>query len=344
MDYFGNYGEVNQVIVMRDKFSKKSRCFGFVVFVNESTVDKVMEKGDNHFLHGKIFECKVAIPKEVINKKKSEELLSIEESNYSNNNMFVSNNNTSIKSSINNSNGTNNNKIISENSDFPISCSTSRRTSNQSEYNSSNNNENSYYNTCSLLNSNLNASTQSSNKNKIELSNFNNGFLLEDSKSTANTKATLEDYNSEVDNHSSFNNFQNYQNKKLIKLSKFQSSHDSYFDSDKNINTGYDIIECPKNNEYELEYNHINFHSSFTNSNIKNEVHTNVVTNSNSNAFNNNPNNSANYFSLQRNSYYQFKLKSNGGESINSLVSKEMKWMQDIKFPDYMKRFSISQP
>ena len=66
MQYFSTFGQVDQAIVMKDRYTKKSRGFGFVVFVQDETVDKVMQKGSLHMLHTKNFECKPAIPKEVI--------------------------------------------------------------------------------------------------------------------------------------------------------------------------------------------------------------------------------------------------------------------------------------
>eukprot|EP00340_Litonotus_pictus_P002077 CAMPEP_0170527342 /NCGR_PEP_ID=MMETSP0209-20121228/12832_1 /TAXON_ID=665100 ORGANISM="Litonotus pictus, Strain P1" /NCGR_SAMPLE_ID=MMETSP0209 /ASSEMBLY_ACC=CAM_ASM_000301 /LENGTH=509 /DNA_ID=CAMNT_0010817823 /DNA_START=124 /DNA_END=1650 /DNA_ORIENTATION=- len=65
-DYFCKYGSIEQCIVMRDKFSQKSRGFGFIVFTHEETVDKVMKNGNIHILQGKHFECKVAVPKDII--------------------------------------------------------------------------------------------------------------------------------------------------------------------------------------------------------------------------------------------------------------------------------------
>lgn len=62
---------------MRDKITNKSRCFGFVVFKNENTVDLVMQAGE-HFLNWKSFECKVAVPKELINKSDENKNLSKE--------------------------------------------------------------------------------------------------------------------------------------------------------------------------------------------------------------------------------------------------------------------------
>lgn len=50
-DYFGKYGDVLQTAVMRDKITGKPRGFGFVVFADASTVDRVLQ--DTHTLDGR---------------------------------------------------------------------------------------------------------------------------------------------------------------------------------------------------------------------------------------------------------------------------------------------------
>lgn len=50
-DYFSNYGEVMQTVVMRDKLSGKPRGFGFVVFSDPNVLDRVLQ--DRHVLDGR---------------------------------------------------------------------------------------------------------------------------------------------------------------------------------------------------------------------------------------------------------------------------------------------------
>ena len=50
-DYFGNYGEVLQTVIMRDKISGRPRGFGFVVFADPSVLDRVLQ--DKHVLDGR---------------------------------------------------------------------------------------------------------------------------------------------------------------------------------------------------------------------------------------------------------------------------------------------------
>ncbi|GFY81717.1 RNA-binding (RRM/RBD/RNP motifs) family protein [Actinidia rufa] len=61
-DYFGNYGEVMQTVIMRDKISGKPRGFGFVVFADPSVLDRVLQ--DKHVLDGRTVEAKRALSRE----------------------------------------------------------------------------------------------------------------------------------------------------------------------------------------------------------------------------------------------------------------------------------------
>ena len=45
-EYFENYGDVVQTVVMRDKTTGRPRGFGFVVFANPSIFDRVLQ--DKH--------------------------------------------------------------------------------------------------------------------------------------------------------------------------------------------------------------------------------------------------------------------------------------------------------
>ena len=45
-EYFENYGDVVQIVVMRDKTIGRPRGFGFVVFANPSILDRVLQ--DKH--------------------------------------------------------------------------------------------------------------------------------------------------------------------------------------------------------------------------------------------------------------------------------------------------------
>ena len=45
-EYFENYGDVVQIVVMRDKTTGRPRGLGFVVFANPSILDRVLQ--DKH--------------------------------------------------------------------------------------------------------------------------------------------------------------------------------------------------------------------------------------------------------------------------------------------------------
>lgn len=66
-DYFGRFGEVNECMVMRDPATKRARGFGFITFVDPTSVDKVLAVED-HELDGKKIDPKVAFPKRATTK------------------------------------------------------------------------------------------------------------------------------------------------------------------------------------------------------------------------------------------------------------------------------------
>lgn len=51
-DYFGQYGEVTQTVIMRDKTTGRPRGFGFVVFSDPSVLDSVLN--DKHTIDGRM--------------------------------------------------------------------------------------------------------------------------------------------------------------------------------------------------------------------------------------------------------------------------------------------------
>ena len=60
--YFEVYGEINDIVVMRDKETQKARGFGFVSFCNEHTADQVMLDKRHHRIKNKWIDCKRAVP------------------------------------------------------------------------------------------------------------------------------------------------------------------------------------------------------------------------------------------------------------------------------------------
>jgi RNA recognition motif-containing protein len=62
--YFSKFGGLEQCIIMREKNTKKSRGFGFIVFENKSSVDKLISCKSKHVINGKSVECKTAVAKD----------------------------------------------------------------------------------------------------------------------------------------------------------------------------------------------------------------------------------------------------------------------------------------
>ncbi|KAJ8379440.1 hypothetical protein SKAU_G00002180 [Synaphobranchus kaupii] len=61
-EYFSKFGEVKECMVMRDPVTKRSRGFGFVTYVDQAGVDKVLAQ-PRHELDSKTIDPKVAFPR-----------------------------------------------------------------------------------------------------------------------------------------------------------------------------------------------------------------------------------------------------------------------------------------
>jgi len=61
-EYFSKYGDIAEVMVMKDPTTRRSRGFGFVTFSDPNSVDKVLAHG-THELDGKKIDPKVAFPR-----------------------------------------------------------------------------------------------------------------------------------------------------------------------------------------------------------------------------------------------------------------------------------------
>lgn len=64
MEMFAPYGEIISARVMTDKFTGRSRGFGFVEFVNEADAQKAVEALDGTDLGGRQIVVNVARPRE----------------------------------------------------------------------------------------------------------------------------------------------------------------------------------------------------------------------------------------------------------------------------------------
>lgn len=61
-EYFSKFGDISEVMVMKDPTTRRSRGFGFVTFADPASVDKVLAHG-THELDGKKIDPKVAFPR-----------------------------------------------------------------------------------------------------------------------------------------------------------------------------------------------------------------------------------------------------------------------------------------
>lgn len=62
--YFGRYGQLIDVVVMKDKITQKSRGFGFVRYDSPDPVEQVMADYSSHEIDGKWIEVKRAVPQD----------------------------------------------------------------------------------------------------------------------------------------------------------------------------------------------------------------------------------------------------------------------------------------
>jgi len=53
MELFGQYGEVQEAIIIKDRMSGRSKGFGFVTFVEDADADKAVEALNGQELNGR---------------------------------------------------------------------------------------------------------------------------------------------------------------------------------------------------------------------------------------------------------------------------------------------------
>jgi len=68
-EHFSQYGTIVDAVVMVDKDSGRSRCFGFITYDSEDAAEKVLAQ--THTLNGKVCEIKKAVPKEDMDHRSS---------------------------------------------------------------------------------------------------------------------------------------------------------------------------------------------------------------------------------------------------------------------------------
>lgn len=52
-DFFSQYGAVEEAVIINDKFSGRSRGFGFVTFENEADADKAIQEANGKDFKGR---------------------------------------------------------------------------------------------------------------------------------------------------------------------------------------------------------------------------------------------------------------------------------------------------
>ena len=57
MKYFTEFGEVQEVEIMTDPVTKRSRGFGFVKFFQPDAAQKILARGKDHYVDGKNVRC-----------------------------------------------------------------------------------------------------------------------------------------------------------------------------------------------------------------------------------------------------------------------------------------------
>ena len=62
-ELFSQFGDIEDAVVISDKFSGRSKGFGFVTFTNDGDVDKAMSLNDSEFKGRKIIVNEARPPK-----------------------------------------------------------------------------------------------------------------------------------------------------------------------------------------------------------------------------------------------------------------------------------------
>jgi len=61
-DYFANFGQIEDCVILQDKRTKKPRGFGFVTFIDIRSVNLVLKLRDRHTILNKWVDVKSAVP------------------------------------------------------------------------------------------------------------------------------------------------------------------------------------------------------------------------------------------------------------------------------------------
>ena len=230
LNYFSQFGRIEKGIIMTDKLTGKSKGFGFIIFNEKETIDKIMQKGNCHILNGKLIECKRSKPK-----IQSMQILHEKEyfSKFNNTNNNISNNNN-IVSSFNVINK-NNDEIIINNS--IKSTEKKNTTENKKKFG-----ENLFIYQNYIPKNEINYFTKVNLNNK-KINSYNNNFNINSKRKNenqSNIQNHSENQNNKINNNliknnsnniKQFNQFQNYFNNQLKNPSSCNFVHFKLFDS-----------------------------------------------------------------------------------------------------------------
>ncbi|KAJ3672994.1 hypothetical protein LUZ60_006368 [Juncus effusus] len=61
-EYFGQFGEVAEAVIMRDRVTGRARGFGFIVFADSAVAERVIL--EKHMIDGRLVEAKKAVPRD----------------------------------------------------------------------------------------------------------------------------------------------------------------------------------------------------------------------------------------------------------------------------------------
>ena len=63
-NFFEQFGEVEDSVVMLDRDTGRPRGFGFITFIDEESTEKVLENYEKNYINGKWIDCKKAVPRQ----------------------------------------------------------------------------------------------------------------------------------------------------------------------------------------------------------------------------------------------------------------------------------------
>ena len=63
-DFFSSYGEITEAVIIKDKFSGRSKGFGFVTFADKTAAEKAVSEMDGKEIDGRAIKVNEAKPME----------------------------------------------------------------------------------------------------------------------------------------------------------------------------------------------------------------------------------------------------------------------------------------